>query len=122
MRDAGGDDWKVVVSSSLGLTDYHSGSVEDHGNGTYTATVTPLVSGPNDLSISLDGSPLKASPFRMDVVHGQVVGVSSYVVQEEDVNTMVAITENMVLIQTTDGNGNDAVFCNIHPFSAPMSW
>ena len=40
------------------------------------------------------------------------MGASPYVVQEEDVNTMVVMTENMVLIQATDENGNDAVFCN----------
>lgn len=77
MRNVGGDEWNIVVTSasSDSSTDYNVGTIEtDYGNGTYTATVTPLISGVNDLHISLNGSPLKGSPFRMDVIHGSDLG------------------------------------------------
>ena len=49
-------------ASSDSSTDYNAGRIEtNYGNGTYTATVTPLISGVNDLHISLNGSPLKGS-------------------------------------------------------------
>ena len=108
-----------MVSSSS--SDHHDGVVEDHGNGTYTATVTPLASGPNELSISLHDSPLKGSPFQMKVVHGQVVGTSSHIVNEKDLNTLVAMIENVILIQATDRYSNDALFCNHPPFNPVIS-
>ena len=77
MRNVGGDEWDIVVASasSDSSTDYTVGRIEtDYGNGTYVATVTPLFSGVNDLHISLNGSPLKGSPFKMDVIHGSSLG------------------------------------------------
>ena len=76
MRTVGGDEWDIVVTSaSPSSTDYNVGRIEiDYGNGTYVATVTPLVSGINDLHISLNGSHLKGSPFRIDVIHGVAIG------------------------------------------------
>ena len=69
MRNVGGDEWDIVVTSA-------------YGNGTYTATVTPSISGVNDLHISLDGSPLKGSPFKMDVIHGSSLGSPTLVTTE----------------------------------------
>ena len=80
MRNVGGDEWDIVVTSasSDSSTDYNVGRIKtDYGNGTYVATVTPLISGVNDLHISLDGSPLKGSPFKMDVIHGSALGSPS---------------------------------------------
>ena len=39
--------------------------------------MTPLISGVNVLHISLNGSPLKGSPFKMDVIHGSALGSPS---------------------------------------------
>jgi len=123
-RDSGGDDWSIVVksSSSRSATDYNLGSIHiDHGNGTYTASVTPSVSGINDLHITLNKSPLKGSPFRMNVVHGQVVGSSSYVLYKEDEIRMIAMTDNTILIQAADEWGNMAIYSNAEPYMTSIS-
>ena len=123
-RDSGGDDWSVVVksTSSDSATDYNLGAVDiDHGNGTYSASVTPLISGINDLHITLNKSPLKGSPFQMNVVHGQVVGSSSYVLNEEDEMRMIAMTDNTLLIQAADEWGNKAIHCNAEPYTTSVS-
>ena len=123
-RDSGGDDWSIVVksTSSHSATDYNLGKVDsDHGNGTYSASVTPLISGINDLHISLNKSPLKGSPFRMNVVHGQVVGSSSFIVNEEDEMRMIAMTDNTILIQAADEWGNKAIYSNAEPYMTSIS-
>ena len=43
--------------------------VEDHGNGTYTVTFVPLFHGRNELSVSINDSPIQGSPFSVDVLH-----------------------------------------------------
>jgi hypothetical protein len=57
-----------VTVMSVITNEYEYGRVEDHNNGTYTMQVVPSVAGPNDLSITLNGSPIRGSPFRMNVV------------------------------------------------------
>ncbi len=54
-----------------------------------------IVSGPNILHIMLNDSPIKGLPFRMDVIHGQAVGTSSYVVDEANVIRMTAMNEKL---------------------------
>lgn len=78
-RDVGGDDWKIVELSS---SQYSIGRIHDFLNGTYRAAVTPIISGPKELHITLNGVHIKGSPFRFDVTHGLVDGASSYVVDE----------------------------------------
>jgi len=39
----------------------------DHGDGTYTASYTPTTKGRDEISITLDGSPISGSPFISDV-------------------------------------------------------
>ena len=43
------------------------GEVEDHGNGTYTITLTPQTAGPHQLLITMDGQHIQKSPFDLDV-------------------------------------------------------
>ena len=113
LRHTGGDDWKVQVSSDVDLDDYQIGTVEDHGDGTVTVSVAPQISGPNDLIITLNDQLIKGSPFRMDVVHGPVVG--GYVVDEDNVATMTAMTQNVIHVQAADEWGNNAIYCNYQP-------
>ncbi|KAL7553689.1 hypothetical protein ACHAWF_017014 [Thalassiosira exigua] len=119
-RVAGGDEWDVVASHSLTSKDYHIGSFEDHLNGTYTVSVTPTLSGPNDLTISLASSNIRGSPFRMKVVHGPVHGRSSFVVEgaHSDEIQMIAMTENTILVQATDEYGNEAIHSNDPKYGA----
>lgn len=81
-RNVGEDDWKVVLNS-MRSSQYSIGRIHDFFNGTYRAAVTPMISGPNELHITLNGIHIKGSPFRMDVIHGLVKGLSSYVVDED---------------------------------------
>ena len=43
------------------------GKVEDHGDGTYTITLTPQAAGPHQLLITLDGEHVHGSPHDIDV-------------------------------------------------------
>ena len=43
------------------------GEVEDHGDGTYTITLTPQTAGPHQLLITMDGQHLQNSPCDLDV-------------------------------------------------------
>ena len=107
-RDIGGDDWEVTVKSTL-TNDYQYGTVQDHGNGTYSLYLVPLIAGPNDLSIVLNDSHIEGSSFRINVKHGIAVGQSSFVVSEEEVLTMTAMTTSTVTIQLADEWGNKAI-------------
>eukprot|EP00731_Ephydatia_muelleri_P000336 Em0001g336a len=44
------------------------GEVEDHGDGTYTITLTPQAAGPHQLPITIDGQHLQNSPCDLDVI------------------------------------------------------
>ena len=43
------------------------GEVEDHGDGTYTITLTPQIAGPHQLLITMDGQHVQKSPNDLDV-------------------------------------------------------
>ena len=43
------------------------GKVEDHGDGTYTITLTPQAAGPHQLFITMDGEHVQGSPHDLDV-------------------------------------------------------
>ena len=43
------------------------GNVEDHGDGTYTITLTPQAAGPHQLLITMDGEHVQGSPHDLDV-------------------------------------------------------
>ena len=43
------------------------GKVEDHGDGTYTITLTPQAAGPHQLLITMDGEHVQGSPRDLDV-------------------------------------------------------
>ncbi|KAL5497438.1 hypothetical protein EMCRGX_G013911 [Ephydatia muelleri] len=59
--------------------------VNDHGDGTYTITLTPQTSGPHKLLITMDGQNVQKSPFDLDVITkystlcnpGQVINCSN---------------------------------------------
>ena len=42
--------------------------MNDHGNGTYTITLTPQTGGPHKLLITMDGQNVQKSPFDLDVI------------------------------------------------------
>ncbi|KAL7444122.1 hypothetical protein ACHAXM_009872 [Skeletonema potamos] len=108
-RGVGSDAWEVTVKSLLANNDYEYGTTLDHGNGTYTLNVVPLVAGPNDLSIMLEGSHIRGSPFRMHVVHNSVHGSSSFVINEAEVSSMIAMRTNAFTVQAADKWGNKAI-------------
>ena len=43
------------------------GQVEDHGDGTYTITLTPQTAGPHQLLITVDGHHVQGSPYDLEV-------------------------------------------------------
>ena len=47
-----------------------SGVVNDHGDGTYTITLTPQSAGPHQLHVTIEGQHLHGSPYELDVKDG----------------------------------------------------
>ena len=45
-----------------------SGEVEDHGDGTYAITITPIHSGPHQLHVTMDGQHVHNSPYDLRVM------------------------------------------------------
>ena len=43
------------------------GQVEDHGDGTYTITLTPKTAGPHQLVVTVDGHHIQGSPYDLEV-------------------------------------------------------
>ena len=43
------------------------GQVEDHGDGTYTITLTPQIAGPHQLVVTGDGHHIRGSPYDLEV-------------------------------------------------------
>jgi len=120
MRNIGGDDWEVTIKS-VSTNDYQYGTTQDHGNGTYSLQVVPFVAGPNDVSIMLDGSHARGSPFRINVVHGTVDGPSSFVVDEAEVSPMRAMKLHSFVIQAVDKWGNKVIYSDEHPHNTSIS-
>ena len=47
------------------------GKIEDHSDGTYTITLTPLTAGPHKLFITIDGQNIKNIPYDLEVRHSK---------------------------------------------------
>ncbi|KAL3778635.1 hypothetical protein HJC23_001584 [Cyclotella cryptica] len=103
-RNSGDDEWSVTITGAF--DDYHYGTVEDHLNGTYSISVVPIRAGSNELHIKLNGSPVRGSPFHMNVVPNQAVGASSFVLTDR---LMTAMAENIIIVQLADEWGNFAI-------------
>ena len=55
------------VKAELRSEDVIPGEVEDHGDGTYTITLTPQTPGPHQLVITMDDQHVQESPYNLDV-------------------------------------------------------
>ena len=67
------------------------GQVEDHGDGTYTITLTPQTAGPHQLVITVDGHHVQGSPYDIEVT--SLCDVQQ-VINVEDKPLCVAVHEN----------------------------
>ena len=57
----------LKVEAMLKSEEVILGEVEDHGDGTYTITLTPQAAGPHQLLITMDGQHVQRSPYKLDV-------------------------------------------------------
>jgi len=65
-KTEGGDPF-VLKFDGPGEVQY---DLKDNGDGTYSVTYHPLVSGPYDILITLEDSPIKNAPYHVDVKQG----------------------------------------------------
>ena len=71
------------------------GEVEDHGDGTYTITLTPQTAGPHQLLITMDGHHVQGSPYDLEVKSDYTSLCDAQQVINVKVNPLcVAIHEN----------------------------
>lgn len=121
MRNVGGDNWEVIVTSVLTNNKYQYGTTFDHGNGTYSLHIVPVIAGPNDLSIMMDDQHIRGSPFRLNVVHNTADGSSSFVLNDAEVSTMTAMAETTFTIQAVDVWGNKVIYSEEEHYSNVVS-
>ena len=57
----------LLVKAEMRHKSFVLGEVEDHGDGTYTITLTPQTAGPHQLLITMDGHHVQNSPCDLDV-------------------------------------------------------
>ena len=77
----------------------------DNGDGTYTVAYTPTNSGPDQLDITLNGTPISGSPFSTTVAFGSPTQIQLFAGNGQSAPIGATLAgEPTVLV--TDGNGN----------------
>ncbi len=96
---SGGETVAVTVSG-----DNNAGTltVTDQGNGTYRATYTPTTAGTDNVTITMNGTPISGSPFTSTVGAGAVSPVQSTATVPDG----TAGLPTNIVIQARDGSGN----------------
>jgi hypothetical protein len=105
----GGASVQVTVSGSNSFGPF---AASDNGDGTYTATYTPTASGPDQIDITLDGTPISGSPFNVSVAIGSPSQIQIFAGNNQSgpIGTTVPV-EPTVLV--TDGGGNPVPGVNV---------
>jgi adhesin/invasin len=100
-RTVGGGSWSVTVSGANAATP----TVTDNGDGTYSATYTPVASGTDQVAIRFNGSHIGGSPYSSTVVPAgaSTIAINGGNNQSATVNTVVATDPS---VKVTDTNGN----------------
>lgn len=78
-------------------------AVTDVGDGTYTASYTPVTAGPDQIAITLNGVSVSGSPFTSTVNAGNADAAQSSASVQASV---VAGSTSSIIVQTRDANGN----------------
>ena len=81
------------------------GQVEDHGDGTYTITLTPKTAGPHQLVITMDGHHVQGSPYDLEVKYDYISLCDVQQVINVKYPLCVAIHENGdIYVGSNDGH------------------
>jgi hypothetical protein len=77
----------------------------DNGDGTYTASYTPTLSGPDQVAITLNGSPISGSPFNTTVAIGAASQIQLFAGnnQSEPIGSAL-VTNPTVIVKDAGGN------------------
>lgn len=77
----------------------------DNGDGTYTATYTPTVSGPDQVDITLNGTPISGSPYNTTVAIGGATQIQHFAGngQSAPIGSVLSIDPT---VEVTDAGGN----------------
>jgi hypothetical protein len=108
-KDQFGNDVKVG-GATVELTVSGSNTVgpitaTDNGDGTYTVSYTPTVSGPDQLDITLNGTPISGSPFNMSIASGSPSQIQIFAGNAQSAPIGATLSgEPTVLV--TDAGGN----------------
>jgi adhesin/invasin len=100
-RTTGGASYTVAVTGANTAT----GVVTDNGDGTYTATYTPLVSGADVVTIRLGGIQIGGSPYNSTVVKANTsTAITSHLPDPSPVGTAVTVSFTVTGAGTPTGN------------------
>ena len=125
----GGDEVeaKLVQTGSQGPP--VTGKTTDHGDGTYSVSVTPQAVGEHELHVTLAGSHLKGSPFQYSVVNPRATAYTAlsaqYPISSYNSPWDVAVTEEGHLAVAEYGSHTVSLYSvtgqRIHSFGTPNS-
>ena len=108
------------------------GRVEDHGDGTYTITLTPQADGPHQLLITMDGEHVQGSPHDIDVrpsystlcnpqqvisCRGEPIGIA---IHDSGDIYVTSFKENCVCVYDQDGHEKRTIGIGDGQFSGPF--
>ena len=107
MRDASGNvrtgsDDAALLAVAVTGSNPTSPTVTSAGNGTYTASYTPAVAGPDNIAITLGGTAIQGSPFTSTVSPGAPAAAQT----TASVPAETAGTPTTITITVRDANGN----------------
>lgn len=98
---SGGDNVVVTVTGANST----SAAVTDNGDGSYTATYTPVAPGADDIAISVNGNALGGSPFRSDVSSAVSATQSSVSVSPGAITASSGGSSALITVTARDANG-----------------
>jgi hypothetical protein len=109
VRDVSGNQMSAggeVVAASVTGANVATATVEDNGDGTYTATYTPTAAGTDSVTITLAGQPISGSPYTSVVTSVAASRIDPYAGDNQTavVETAVSVPP-AVLVTDEYGNG-----------------
>lgn len=100
---SGGAAITVLVTGSNSTT----AGVTDHGNGSYTATYTPIVAGTDVIAITLNGVAIGGSPFNSLVGAGSVSpSLSTVIATPSSIPASAGSSQATITVTARDASGN----------------
>ena len=128
--DKGGDEVAAKLVQTVSQYPPITGETIDHGDGTYSVSVTPEAVGEHELHVTLDGLHVNGSPFKYSITNPRAPAYTALSAQYPSISTStpydVALTEEGHLAVAEYGCHTVSLYSvtgqKIHPFGTANSY